>query len=71
MFPFSVLLKSILKSFELLSANVSVLLIAEPLFVLIVRNENQSLQVVLPFFIFAFIFFLKFNRSFYFALLLD
>ena len=57
-FPFCVILKSILKSliyiysskFELLS----ILLIVEPLSVFCVRNKNQSLDVVLPFFIFVF-----------------
>ena len=43
----------------------------EPLSVLSVRSENQSLDAVLPFFIFVFKFFMKFTRSFYSTLLLD
>ena len=66
MFPYSVILKSILKSFIFIDPNlnyyrhsVSILLIVEPLFVLCVRNENQSLDAVLPLFIFVFKFFYK------------
>ena len=66
MFPFSVILKSISKSLIFIHSNldyyrqsyywhsVSILLTAEPVFVLGARDENQSLDVVLPFFIFVF-----------------
>ena len=66
--PFSVILKSILKSLIFIYPtlnyyrhNVSILLIVEPFSVLRVRNENQSLDDVLPFFK---NFFIKFTRSF-------
>ena len=42
--------------------SVSMLLTVEPFSVLSVRNENQSLDVVLPFFVFKF--FMKSTRSF-------
>ena len=64
MFPFSVVLKSILKSLIFIYPNlncyrhsVSKLLTMEPLSVLRVRNQSQSLDVVLPFFIVVFKFF--------------
>ena len=64
MFPFCVIFKSILKSLIFVYPNlnwylhnVSKLLLVEPLSVLSVRNHNQSLDVVLPFFIFVFKFF--------------
>ena len=71
MFPFSVILKSILKSLIFIYPNlncyrdsVSKLLIVESLSVLSVRNQNQSLDVVLPLFIFVFnFFFLKFTKN--------
>ena len=70
-FPFSVILKSILKSLIFIYPNlncyghsVSKLLIVEPLSVLSVRNQNQSLDVVLPFFIFVFKFFSKIYKEF-------
>ena len=64
-FPFSVILKSILKSLIFIQRrSVSVLLIAEPLSVLSVRNENQSLDVVLPFFIFVFNFTFEIYKEF-------
>ena len=70
-FPRSVILKSILKSliFNYPNLNyyrlgVSILLIVKPLSVLSVRKENQSLDVVLPFSIFVFNFFMKFTRGF-------
>ena len=60
-YPLSVILKSILKKLIIIYQNlnyyrhsVSILLIVEPLPVLSVRNKNQSLDVVLPFYIFAF-----------------
>ena len=70
-FPFSVILKLILKSLIFIYPNlnyyqhsVSILLIVVPLSVLSVRNENQGLDVVLTFFIFVFeYFFWKFTRS--------
>ena len=69
--PFSVILKSILKSVIFIYPNLnyyrhsaSILLIVELLSMLSVRNENQGLNVVLPFFIFVFKFFMKFTRSF-------
>ena len=70
MFPFSVILKSILKSLIFIYPNlncyrdsVSKLLIVESLSVLSVRNQNQSLDVVLLFiFVFNF-FFLKFTKN--------
>ena len=59
-FPFSVIWKSILKSLIFVYPNLnyyrysvlypSILLIVEPLSVLSVGNENQSLDVVLLFF---------------------
>ena len=71
MFPFSVIMKSILKSLIFIYLNlnyyrhsVSVLLIVKPLSVLSVRNENQSLDVVLPFFIFVFNFFYEIYKEF-------
>ena len=53
-YPFSVILKSVLKSLIYPNLNyyrhiVYILLIVEPLSVLSVWNENQSLDVVLPF----------------------
>ena len=56
-FPFSLILKSILKSLikfvypnlNYYRHSVSILLIVEPLSALSVSNENQSLDVVLPF----------------------
>ena len=61
-FPFSVILKSVLKSLIYPSLNcyrqsVSILLIVEPLSVLSVRNKNQSLDVVLSFLFLVFNFF--------------
>ena len=60
-FPFSAILKWLLKSLIFIYPNlnyyrhsVSMLLIVEPLSVLSVRSENLSLDVVLPFFIFVF-----------------
>ena len=68
-FPFSVILKSILKSLIFIYSNLNyyrhsaaILLIVEPLPVLSVWNENQSLDVVLPFFIFVFNFFLIYKE---------
>ena len=71
MFPFSVILKAILKSLVFIYPNlncyrhsVSKLLIVEPLSVLSVRNQNPSLDVVMPVFIIFFqVFFLKFTKS--------
>ena len=58
-FLFSLILKSTLKSLGLIFIylnyywySVSMRLTVEPLSVLSVRNENQSLDVVLPFFIY-------------------
>ena len=58
-FPFSLILKSTLKSLGLIFIysnyyrySVSISLTVEPLSVLSVRNENQSLDVVLLFFIY-------------------
>ena len=73
MFSFSLILKSILKTLTFISPNlnyyrhsVSILLTVEPLAALSVRNENQSLDVVLLFFNFVRNFiFMKFMRSFY------
>ena len=60
MFSFSLILKSILKTLIFISPNlnyyrhsVSILLTVEPFAVLSVRNENQSLDVVLLFFNFV------------------
>ena len=70
MFPFSVILKPILKSLIFIYLNlnysrhsVCILLIGEPLSMLSVRNENQSL-VVLPFFIFVSKFFYEIYKEF-------
>ena len=70
-FPFSVILKSILKSLIFIYPNwnhyrhsVSILRIVEPLSVLSVRNENQSFDDVLPFFIFVFKFFYEIYKEF-------
>ena len=72
-FPFSVILKSILKSLVFIYPNLNcywhrvfILLIVEPLSVLSVRNENQtqSLDVVSPFFIFVFNFFYEIYKEF-------
>ena len=59
-FPFSLILKSTLKSLGLICIYlnyyryiVSIRLTVEPLSVLSVRNENQSFDGVLPFFIFV------------------
>ena len=71
-FPFGLILKidfgklniSLFK-IELLLAHLhTILLIVEPLPVLSVRNESQSLDVVLSFFIFVFKFFYESYRSF-------
>ena len=70
MFPFKCNLESILKTLIFIHPNlncyrhsVSKLLIVEPLSVLRVRNQNQSLDVVLPSIIFDFkFFFLKFTE---------
>ena len=72
MFPFSLILKSILKSLRLIFIylnycrySVSIWLTVEPLSVLIVRNESQSLDVVLSFFIyFCFQIFCKTYKKF-------
>ena len=71
MFPFSVILKSILKSLMFVYPNlnyyrhsVSILLIVKPLSALRVRNENQSCDDVLPFLFMFSNFFMKFTRSF-------
>ena len=71
MFPFSVIHKAILKSLLFIYPNlncyrhsVSKLLIVEPLFVFSVRNQNQSLDVALSFFIFVFKFFSKIYKEF-------
>ena len=71
LFPFSVILKSILKSLIFIYPNlnyyrhsVSILLLVEPPSVLSVRNENQSLDVALPFFIFVFKFFYEICKEF-------
>ena len=64
MFPFSAILKSVLKSLIYIYPNVnyyrhsvSILLIVELLSELGVRSENQSLGFVLPFFVFVVKFF--------------
>ena len=44
--------------------SVSILLTVKPLSVLSVQNENQSLDVVLPFFIFVCIFFYEISKEF-------
>ena len=70
-FPFSVILKLILKSLILIYPNlnyyrhsVSILLIVEHLSAFNVRNKNQSLDVVLPFFILVFNFFYEIYKEF-------
>ena len=70
MLLFSLMLKLILKSLIFIHPNlnyyrhsVSILLTVELLFVLSVRNENRSLEVVLPFFIF-FNFFYEIYKEF-------
>ena len=70
MFPFSVILKSILQSLIFIYPNVnyyrrsaSILLIVETLSVLTVRNENQSLGVVLLIFSFVFRFFYEIYKE--------
>ena len=71
-FPFSLILKSTLKSLGLIFIylnyyrySVSISLTVEPLSVLSVWNENQSLDVVLLFFIyFCFQIFVKLTKSF-------
>ena len=72
MFPFCIILQTILKSLIFVYPNwnyyrhsVSISLIVELPSVLSVRNENQSLDVVLPIFNFCCeIFFMKFTRRF-------
>ena len=44
--------------------SVSILLLVEPLSVLSVRNENQSFDDVLPFYIFVFNFFYEIYKEF-------
>ena len=71
MFPFRIILKSILKSLIFIYPivnhyrhSVFISLILEPLSVLIIRNKNQSLDVVLPFFIFVFKFYYEIYNEF-------
>ena len=69
MFPFSVILKSILKILIYPNLNhyrhsVSILPSVESLSVLSARNKNQSLDVVSPFFIFVFKFFYEYYKEF-------
>ena len=71
MFPFSVVMKPILKSLVFIDSNlnfyrhsVSIVLIVEPLSVLSVRNENKSLQVVLHSFYCCFQIFYEIYKEF-------